>query len=96
MKVKILLCALALGVSLWAGAVERFDLAADLSALDETLSRSAEYQAAHERRLFALERELASGRVITLQERYDTYGEIYRLAYPYQYDRAMEALNNQE
>lgn len=73
-----------------------FDLAADLTQLDETLEKAPVYQAAHERRIQSVEHDLASGKSSTDAERYAAYGEIYELTYPYKYELAAEALENQE
>ncbi|MBO4469772.1 MAG: hypothetical protein J5740_05240 [Bacteroidales bacterium] len=77
-------------------AVAGFDLNADLLQLDEALSKAAEYSAVHERRIQAAEHDLATDRPLTDEYRYEVYGQIYDLAYAFQYDRALEALDNQE
>ena len=77
-------------------ALAGFDIQADLQQLDETLGKAAEYAAAHERRIQAVEHDLATDRPLTDEFRYEVYGQIYDLTYAFQYDRALEALDNQE
>ncbi|MBO4610928.1 MAG: hypothetical protein J5668_02355 [Bacteroidales bacterium] len=77
-------------------ALAGFDLNADLLQLDEALGKAAEYSAVHERRIQAAEHDLATDRPLTDEFRYEVYGQIYDLSYAFQYDRALEALNNQE
>ncbi|MBR6458434.1 MAG: hypothetical protein IKS71_07530 [Bacteroidales bacterium] len=77
-------------------ALAGFDIQADLQRLDETLDKAAEYAAAHERRMQAVEHDLTSDRPLTDEFRYEVYGQVYELAYAFQYDRALEALDNQE
>ena len=73
-----------------------YDIQADLARLDETLAKASEYAAAHERRIQAMEHDLAAGKPVSDEYRYSVYGKIYDLAYAFQYDRALEALDNQE
>ena len=77
-------------------ALAGFDIAADLTQLDETLERASVYQAAHERRIQSFEHDLATGKASTDAERYEVYGSIYELAYPFKYDLAIDAIESQE
>lgn len=77
-------------------ALAGFDIAADLTQLDETLERASIYQAAHERRIQSFEHVLATGKASTDAERYEVYGSIYELAYPFKYDLAIDAIESQE
>ena len=68
-------------------------LQADFDELDATLAESAQYVARHEARIDAVKKVLY-GRDQSAATRYEAYGRLFELYYPYQFDHALDALNN--